>query len=253
MATLKNWRFNDATPTSYVFLIAGQSNAVGRGETFDAGLDTTDPRIRQLKQTNQLAIATEPLDHVDPEAADVGFGLAFGRAFVAEYGADVILVPCAQGSSGFPLGNWNPGNGRYEQTIDRINFALKSQVNSKFAGILWHQGESSASASWTQSQHEVALDAMIVGMRSDIIAPEVPFILGGLSPDWYTGNSIREGIQAAIADTPNRIANSPNRIANCAYVSSAGLDGNVGDEIHIDAASQRIFGQRYFDAWKATL
>lgn len=241
--SLQSFFYNSTPPPSYVFLLAGQSNCVGRGETFDAALDTTSPLIRQVRQSNQLALATEPLDHVDPEAGDVGFGLAFGRAFVAEYAADVIFVPCAQGGTGFPANNWNPGNGRYEQTMDRINYVLKSQVNSKFAGILWHQGESSASSSWTQSQHEVALDAMIDGMRDDIIAPEVPFILAGLSPDWYTGQSTREGIQAALVDTPNRIS-------NCAYVSSDGLTGNVGDEIHIDAASQRILGTRYFVAWR---
>lgn len=238
--SLADWRYRQIAKTT-IFLIAGQSNAVGRGDSYDAGLDTTDARILQLGQAGQLALATEPLSHVDPIEGKIGFGLSFARAYIAAHGGTVILVPCAQGSTGFAGNAWNPGNVRYGTAISRTNYVLAA-TGGRFGGVLWQQGEADANAALTEAQYAAAFDSMVAGMRSSIVAPAFPFFVGGMSPEWYAGNATREGIQAAIED-------APNRLDDCIYVSSAGLTGNLaGDEIHIDAASQRILGPRYFDA-----
>lgn len=243
---LATWKYQAATPTYLAFLVAGQSNAVGRGETFDGVLDAPSDFVWQISQGLQLIQAEEPLDHFDPEASDVGFGLAFGKAVYAATGIPALLIPTAQGSTGFANNNWNQGNARYNAAVNRVNFVLKAFPGALFCGVSWHQGEQSDSAGWTGAQHETALDAMIEAKREDILAPsDFPFMLGGLSPEWYTGDASREEIQAVIADTPNRLS-------NCYYVSSDDLTGNVGDEIHLDAASQRILGQRYATSWLAT-
>ena len=88
-----------------------------------------------------------------------------------------------------------------------------------------------------------AVDAAIAGLRSDIAgAANLPFVFGQigtfLSPASFP---TRDAVNAAIADTPNRVANT-------AVASSAGLSA-IADGVHYDAASVRTMGGRLFAAW----
>ena len=70
-----------------------------------------------------------------------------------------------------------------------------------------------------------------------------PFIVGGMVPAWVAGDANRQTVQAALADTPNRVSGT-------AFVESSGLVPQA-DGIHFDAASLRILGSRYFTALEA--
>ena len=252
------------TPTYDVFLIAGQSNAVGRA-LWSASSGSYVVDARQFLQTGSVALPGPwnqvwqgtsgilDLDHVDDgrndDADSFGLAMRFGQSYsyneITEQNKRVLFVSCATGGTGFAANNWNPGDTEYEYAIERINAAL-ALPNTTLKGILWHQGERDV-FDGNVAGYEAALDAMIAAMRSDITGgSSCPFVLGGMLPAYIaspTGGGTAvdaAAIQAIIEDTPNRVS-------NCAYAANTGLTG--ADGIHFDAASILTLGDRYYTAW----
>src|SRR5438445_12927696 len=90
----------------HLYLLVGQSNMAGRGEVEEQD-KTPHPRVFSFDEKEQWVPAVEPLHFDKPKIADVGPGLAFGKA-MAEAEPDVVigLIPCAVGGS--PLASWQP-------------------------------------------------------------------------------------------------------------------------------------------------
>ena len=90
------------------------------------------------------------------------------------------------------------------------------------------------------------LRGLIARFRSDFGAPELPFIIGELgqfaTKPWSDDVRRIDSVHRAIAAT----------VPNVAYVASDGLH-DKGDTLHFDAASQRLFGERYARAYLALL
>ena len=86
--------------------------------------------------------------------------------------------------------------------------------------------------------------ALIARFRTDLNAPDLPFIIGELGQfatrPWSGDVRRVDSVHRAIAAT----------VPNVAYVSSEGLR-DKGDTLHFDAASQRVFGERYARAYLA--
>lgn len=228
-----------------IILLIGQSNMAGHSTTnqFDALIDFTDPRILQRPPVgtyaNQLIQANDPLWHHDRQAQGaIGLGMQFARDYVQSIlpNRELVLLPQAQGGTGFAANRWNPGNDLYNSAVTNTNTILAANPNNRLVAILWHQGENDVN--WRKPTYISLLDAMITGMRSAITgAANVPFILGELAPTWVTGNANRVAIQEAIQETPQRLPNT-------FVVSSSGLTVD-GTGIHFTGASFRTFGSRY--------
>lgn len=226
----------------HVVPLAGQSNMLSRA-TFDNG--SIHPyRTYQWLQSGKLARAYVPLDHIDESNSDMGLDITFAQDYLAGKSDDIrlILVPCADGGSSFSRNDWNEGNPAFEALVSRVNAVMALLPNPVLKGILWHQGETDA-IDGNVVLYPGLLDNLIVRLRDRIHAAgsNTPFVVGGLSADWYTGTANFEAVQASIVDTPNRVG-------DCAYADSAGLAGSVGDEIHFDAAAIRTLGSRYYTA-----
>lgn len=240
---------------SDVVLMIGQSNMVGFGAYGVAGFDTTDSRILQWGRSDTAVLASEPLQHPDPIdlSGRIGPGLAFARAYLKPLPSrrKVLLVPHAYGGSGFSSGRWNPGDDLYRGAVRRANLALQSDAAGNcLAAFLWIQGESDVDM-MTSSAYAGALDRMIRALRADLPgesgAPTAPFLIGQFSPEWLLPEASPG--QKAIVDAIN---DTPSRLPYTAIVSTAGLRSNLTQglnfAIHIDAASQRVLGQRFYDA-----
>lgn len=228
-----------------IVLLIGQSNMAGHSTTnqFDALIDFTDPRIIQRPPVgtyaNQLIQANDPLWHHDRQSQGaIGLGMQFARDYVQSIlpNRELVLLPQAQGGTGFASNRWNPGNDLYTSAVNNTNAILAANPNNRLVAILWHQGENDVN--WRKPTYISLLDSMINGMRSAITgASNVPFILGELAPTWVTGNTNRVAIQEAIQETPQRLPNT-------FVVSSSGLTVD-GTGIHFTGASFRTFGSRY--------
>ena len=226
-----------------VFLAAGQSNDGGQSQqAIEAEDQPYNPYIVQIGRDasydKKTIAGVQELNHFSG-ASGPGFPFKFAQLYAATNpNKKILIVPSAAANTGFASNDWNKGNARYEDAIDRVNTAMAYGTGTKtFKGILWHQGENDSSLS--EAAYAAALDQMISDMRTDITGAtsSTPFVLGQLVPN-FSGAA---GVKAAILDTPNRVANT-------AVVLNTDLTDR-GDNIHYDRASLRILGQRYYDAF----
>ncbi len=235
-----------------VVLLVGQSNMSGYGGYIVPGFDTTDPRIQQWGHANAIELAIDPLQHPDApfNTGRIGPGMSFARAYLKDIPAvrKILLVPAAYKGSGFADARWNPGDDLFEGAVVKANAAMASNASGNcIAAVLWSQGESDVGR-LAPPAYQTALDHMIKTLRSRVSgAQAAPFILGQFSPDWTgpTPSAEQQGILDAINDTTKRLPLT-------AIASTKGLTSNVtqglNGAVHLDAASQRIYGLRFRDA-----
>jgi len=228
------------TPT-HVFLLAGQSNMVGRAG-FDSGAGYPSGTQQYTKSTGfdssysdtTLIDAASPLGHWDAVSGDMGLAIDFITDYVAANAVNAVLIPAADGGTGFANSQWNPGDNQYEHAVDATNALMTANPTWLFQAVLWHQGESDqANANFAENFYY-----MIQSMRNDITVAtqSTPFILGEILAGGNATTALNTGV---LADTTTYNYNT-------ALVSSAGLTSF--DNLHFDAASLRTFGSRYYTA-----
>lgn len=224
-----------------LFLLAGQSNMSGRGK-LDAESKKSVPRVLAMNPKLEWQLAIEPL-HWDKKAAGVGLGRTFAEIIAAKHPEDSIgLIPAACGGSS--ITTWVPGGYHkqtdshpYDDAIKRAKIAMK---NGTLKAILWHQGESDSNPK-SAALHEARLTALIERFRKDLDSPNLPFIIGQLGH--FPGAEANEGKQTIDA-AQMAVA---KKMKNVTFVNSDGF--NTVDGIHFDTASQRVFAERYAQAY----
>lgn len=225
--------------TTLVFILAGQSNMVGRAD-FDGGAGFPEG-VLQYTRAGEIADPTTPLDHIDAIEGDMGPALQFAIDFrAANPHAELLLLPAAKGGSGFSSGEWRVGGSLYASLVARANALFAANPAFRLGGILWHQGEHDPG----YAGYAADLDAMIAGLRSDISAAgeSTPFLLGELAPDFVDADASRAALNDIILDTPNRVFHTA--------VASSRIPSRLTDVdgTHFDAASLRLLGSRYHEA-----
>lgn len=241
-----------------VFLLAGQSNMLS-GRDLVPALDWNGWGVFQIgrhgSQDGVLISGSEPLHHNETAVRDTSIGpaVAFARLHYRATGRAVLLAPAARGSTGLSFSganlpiSWNrTTGGLYQEAVATANAAMALASGSRFAGILWSQGE--ANSNLTEAQYATLLDDMIAGFRADIdgATSSTPFVLGGMVPDWADDNAT--GVRAAHVDTPSRVPftayadpTTPTRLERT----------SDNDLIHFDAVEQRnAMGERFFNAFQ---
>jgi pimeloyl-ACP methyl ester carboxylesterase len=227
----------------HLFLLIGQSNMAGRGK-IAAEDQTPHPRVLTFTKDDRWAPATDPLHFDKPGVVGVGLGRTFGIQ-IAEANPEIVvgLIPCAAGGS--PISSWAPGGYHaqtksqpYDDALRRARAALKF---GELKGILWHQGESDAQLDLAEV-YEEKLHELIARLRSDLGAPNAPFIAGqmGQFPERPWSDAKKQ------VDAAHR--SLPEKVADAAFVSSEGLT-HKGDEVHFNAESYRELGRRYAKAF----
>jgi hypothetical protein len=226
----------------HLYLLIGQSNMAGRGEV---GAEDTEihPRVYALDRSNQWAPASDPI-HFDKPIAAVGPGLTFGKVMAdlePRPAVRVGLIPCAAGGS--PITAWRPGvyweqtdSQPYGDALTRTRIAQQSGV---LKGILWHQGESDSNEN-DATRYLDRLEALIARLRSELGAPDVPFVAATLGDFVVSRNVWAQVVNDALCKLPQRVDRT-------ACVEATGLDHN-GDNLHFDAASAHELGRRYAKA-----
>ncbi len=235
--------FGANSQETHVFLLAGQSNMVGRAD-FDDGAVHPAGTLQWGREDNDdgmLIPASVPLQHDDAVAGRMGLDIQFAIDYkVANPDVTLVFIPSARRATGFDRpGEWRVDDSRYNDAVNRVNACMTANPSFIFKGILWHQGERDRD---NVPAYYAFYDDLINSMRDDIIVADdtTPFICGGLAPNYmsFRGRfSDAELVQAYLEDTPNRIPHT-------AYVENIGLT-DIGDDIHFDAESTRELGSRY--------
>ena len=244
-----------------VVLLAGQSNMAGRG-TFNAGIDTADANVFQFdgysaSGTYRTIIAgLDPLKHPEMGALStaVGPGMFFGKRYNQLTGRKVLLVPAAWGGTSLVAGTltWNPTGRDYLNAIDQANRAVTAAVaaipGSRFVGTLWIQGEGDGSNSVSQAAYEAAFVPLIAGLRAAITgASNSWFVVGQMMPEAISTNGGGSGTYSAIDAAHTAVAAA---VFGCTKVA-IGTGFNSGDNLHYNAAGERLMGTTMADGVSA--
>jgi hypothetical protein len=224
----------------HLYLLIGQSNMAGRGPVDDEGR-VSHPRTLKFTKENTWAPATEPLHFDIPRIVGAGLGLTFARAMAdADPGVTIGLIPCAVG--GTPLERWQKGGDLWQQAVARAKAAMKVGT---LKGVLWHQGESDSGTKANAESYAARLAEMIKDLRTELDAPDVPFVAGEL------GEFLSERKKGRVPPywrlVNEQLSELPKLVPRTAIVKSAGLQ-HKGDFVHFGTPSLRLFGRRYAKA-----
>lgn len=241
-------------PTSHIFVVAGQSNSVGRaaddGGDFPAG-------VMEWRSDDTWGAIGSRLSHgaAEPEAiarpatgANFGFARAFAASYLAENpGVTLRLIGAGRGGTGFEDDEWNPGDAVYAQAVARVNAALAAApAGSVLKGILWHQGEADAKTPAARAGYASALSSFVTAFRTDITwaTADTPIVMGGHFLN-VTGTYDTSAIQ-------NAVQAMPNTHAFTGYADpSSPVEATLSDGLHLDAESAIRFGAQYHAGFKA--
>lgn len=220
------------------FLMIGQSNMAGRGFIKEVP-PIYDEHIKMLRN-GLWQTMTEPINF-DRPSSGIGLAASFAAAWRLKHsGEEIGLIPCADG--GTSLDDWAVGGALFEHAVFQAKLA---QRISKLDGILWHQGESDCFPDRANVYKE-KFAVIIAALRRELNTPDIPLIIGGLGDYLATGlfgqyfslyTVVNQALQQFAHLTPH-----------CYFVTATGLTGNP-DGVHFNAASQRVFGVRYFAAY----
>lgn len=220
------------------FLMLGQSNMAGRGF-----LHEVDPiyneKIKMLRN-GQWQMMTEPINY-DRPVSGISLAASFADAWSkTNPNEEIGLIPCAEG--GRSLNDWHPEGILFQHALSETRFAMRS---SQICGILWHQGESDSYHSLHETYYE-KLTLIIETLRIELNLNEAPLIIGGLAD--FLGKSGFGQHAIEYRQVNEQLLHFANEQQNCYFVTAMDLTANP-DGIHLDAASQRKFGYRYYEAF----
>jgi hypothetical protein len=220
-----------ADPPIQVFLLAGQSNMLGRALPNSDGTGPTAHLL--LWRDGAWGPASDPLGPPDNPNNGVGPGMTFGVGVLGHEpaGTDVGLIMCAESST--PIGAWRPGKKPYDNCKSQARAA-----GGEVAGIVFLQGEYEAAN--RSGNHWRAQFAKVEPAFQKDYGP-VPFVLvqiGNIDPGHSPqAQQVRDAQAAADAQFPQ-----------VTMVTSIDLPLQP-DGIHFTVASQKTLGSRCADAW----
>jgi len=230
-----------------VFILAGQSNMVGQGDTEELSDD-----LRRLPpnvlfylngvQTNfagrdrfgpEVTFAHE-LSSVYPEKTIVLTKFAVGGssllAWAPDWSAESAQVTQNQGQG--PL---------YQRLMEYVSSSISGyEQDARLAGVLWMQGERDARFPAAGERYGANLSAFVERLRNDLNVPDLPFIFGQVDPppDRYPASTDVRDAQLA----------AERLIPGSKMVSTEGL-AKHDDELHYNTEGQLDLGRRFARAF----
>jgi hypothetical protein len=233
-----------------VYIIAGQSNAVGHASVKDLEppLDKPQPSV-SIYSHNLYQPQAQPWQALQPglgagKGEKFGPELSFGLVMAKEMpGQKIAIIKAAAGATNLS-GQWRAGGeGKkqgdfYKKFIESVSAALKSpypEDTLELAGMMWMQGEGDSTDRKAAEAYEENLANFLTQVRKDLEAPEMPVVVGLISEakKWTFAEIVREGQM-----------NVAKKLPNVATVETNDLTFNA-DGIHYDAAGLVTLGERF--------
>ncbi|AUX32039.1 MULTISPECIES: sialate O-acetylesterase [Sorangium] len=224
-----------SSPTFHIFMLMGQSNMAGVADKQDSDKNS-DARLKVLGGCNQPAgqwnLANPPLSDCPGEkgwnlSTSVDPGIWFGKTLLGKLPEGDTIGLVATAESGESINTFITGGSHHQMILNKIAKA-KTAENARFAGIIFHQGESdNGQSSWP---------GKVVQLYNEVKAAwgvdyDVPFILGELPAGGCCGGH------------NNLVHQAADMLPMGYWVSQQGT--NVMDQYHFDHASVVTMGTRY--------
>jgi cysteine-rich repeat protein len=258
-----------------VFIVAGQSNAVGYGSDatllpppldapqadvrfrFDEGpffaLANPSLRITSGEGLIPLQFQTDPSSLTFAGPID-GFGpeIKLGRVLADASSLEVAIVKFAVSGSSL-AGDWNPATSGslYHQMRTDVAGALAALASAgdsgQVAGVFWMQGEADAMASGTAAAYEANLTSFIGQLRADFGSTGLPFVFGRINVNIDTSCCFSFPFKNEVRTAQANVASAVPRTA---MVDTDDLP-LISDTLHFTAAGQLGLGERFANAYLA--
>lgn len=220
-------------PPTIVFLLAGQSNMLGRGMPISSG-EASNARLLSWRETG-WNVAVDPLGGSANADNGVGPGMTFGLAVaVANPGVTVGLIQCAHG--GTSIKDWQPAGKWYTACIAKVRAA-----GVTVAGVLFLQGETDATKKKWASAWCSGFANVAAAFRLDLHARILLGQIGKPDAGKYPYQGIvrdQQTVAAAKLGLP--------------LVKTSDLAVNPADGVHFTVASYKVVGARFAAAWVAS-
>ncbi len=222
-------------PPDEVFVLAGQSNMVGRGKPISAGTLESSPSLLNLRD-GVWAFASDPLGPLSKKDSGVGPGMTFGlRVLQHRPDTSIGLVLCAVG--GTSISDWQPGGSLYRTCVSEAQ-----ATGARIGGILFLQGEADSDTQDAASAWEGKFDQMLAAFRSDL-GSDVPFVLGQIGAIENGGNQDYRYAPVVRAGQADAAATNPG-------VALATTDDlPLADDVHFTVDAYKTIGERFGDGW----
>ena len=226
-----------------IFIIAGQSNASGRGLTLNnyshgslkASLFGNDDTWKEL--TDKVDDNSGQVDGVSSDGIAKGSPWPLvATSIMQSQNVPIAFIPTAKGGSKIlqwqPSSNHSDASTLYGSMNRRIN-----AVGGNVKAVLFYQGEGDASANTAQAIYEAHLNAFINTVASDF--PGLTTMVGQIG---QSNNSELDNIRAAQINTIH--SNNNSRIGPSTYDINLADEG--GDVLHFKSDSDmQEFARRW--------
>ena len=226
---------------NYVYILMGQSNM--------AGINTSDPqdllcdaRIQKMSQTNYdtWMLGTENMNS-NSTGGGTSPGKTIAEQLLTQVPNDVTIRMVGAAASGSSVEQWSKGstNNDYNKAAGNLYNDLVLRIHAAqrigiIKGIFWHQGEANSGT----TDYEQKLTKLISDVRNEIGTPNVTYVMGQIG---ITGDAT--GVVNRSLDLIKYF------VPNTNFATCEGLV--LADNVHYNAASQRIYGVRYANAYLA--
>jgi len=247
---------NVIKPNIDVFLIAGQSNAKGKGDSTLSPKAITG-KVLQIN-TGVIKDANDPMgENVTGSNEKSQYGSAwpsFGNTYFNKTSRMICMIPSYKGGTAqcaaadVGAGNWDTTGVLFDSAVARVNSAMSvlatKGYNPIFKGVVWLQGENDAIAlqagTITQADYTAAFTKMIRKFRQNFGAA-MPFNIIRVG----TSTPYIDSYWQQIRDVQQSIANSDSMTQvvyyNAANFVTRGL--MQGDGIHYNQIALNEVGQ----------
>lgn len=242
-----------------VYLLAGQSNATGRGDSSDLTGVFSSPQSDVLFYYHKTLDASNnilPEDQLIPLAPGAGHGkvspvnssefgaeVSFGRTMAdARPDRNILIIKYSHGGSNLHT-QWSPTGEMFPTLVDTVTAALSDLADNgdsyDMQGMMWVQGESDTGGT-NATGYGANLQNLIGRARTELFGGEdAAFVFSRLSANQY--NSIGGGV-GTVRDQQQWVEQ------NVAMTTLIDTDGAAfttrpGDMIHFDAAGQVALGE----------
>lgn len=190
-----------------VFVIAGQSNAMGYGvsyqvythPTLKAGLFGNNYTWRELKDPVDLATGTVDAINSDGALPRGSYWPLLATYIMASQNVPVAFIPVPRGDTS--ITQWQPSHtNRYDRTT--LYGAMLNRVLTvgDVKAVLWHQGERDMRLKTAGEVYARLLETLADNIWQDLGVPLVPVKVQSLALTYTTGTAqwqINQGIEAA--------------------------------------------------------
>jgi hypothetical protein len=250
-------------PTDAILiLIAGQSNASGKGLPFPKDKETADEGVWMLTQgpaeVDWYWVPAEEPTHTYPNPQEHSFGVRLGNELKRATGLDVYLVPAAHGGSS--ASEWLPGTTFFEEAVARAKFASKN-LGIPVSAVTWFQGETDSGTSSQRSRFVERTREIFDAFNSELGAP---ILFAQLSKRLFESDDPNRNLAYQVIREQQRMmgrgAVSASLQPSGGSPASSGDDENyyhlvvshdlpVSDVRHLSRDAQKVLGQRFAHAF----